>query len=142
MRGIPRLRRTCGFPPSHAFGLNSLNGPAARLLATLCELEMAERVQRRIQRHLAEARLPAGKTLDSFDFEITPENRAAVESSLLLNFAWQNCERGKGAGDPAQTVGVSGSQPGTSGPTRGAVKAAIRFPPSIFRSCGPGQVRN
>jgi DNA replication protein DnaC len=42
--------------------------PAARLLATLTELELAERDQRRIQRHLIEARLPPGKTLDSFDF--------------------------------------------------------------------------
>jgi hypothetical protein len=42
--------------------------PAARLLATLTELELAERDQRRIQRHLLEARLPSGKTLDSFDF--------------------------------------------------------------------------
>ena len=40
--------------------------PAARLLATLTELELAERDQRRIQRHLLEARLPPGKTLDSF----------------------------------------------------------------------------
>jgi len=29
--------------------------PAARLLATLAELELAERVQRRVQRHLASA---------------------------------------------------------------------------------------
>jgi IstB-like ATP binding protein len=33
--------------------------PAARLLATLTELELAERDQRRIQRHLLEARLAA-----------------------------------------------------------------------------------
>ena len=35
---------------------------AARMLATLTELELAERSQRRIQRHLIEARLPPGKT--------------------------------------------------------------------------------
>jgi len=46
--------------------------PAARLLATLAELELAERDQRRIQRHLVEARLPPGKTLDSFDFAAVP----------------------------------------------------------------------
>ena len=39
--------------------------PAARFLATLAEHEMAERGRRRIERHLAEARLPAGKTLAS-----------------------------------------------------------------------------
>jgi DNA replication protein DnaC len=46
--------------------------PAARLLATLTELELAERDQRRIQRHLLEARLPPGKKLDSFDFTAVP----------------------------------------------------------------------
>ena len=46
--------------------------PSARLLATLAELELAERAQRRIQRHLLEARLPPGKTLDSFDFASVP----------------------------------------------------------------------
>ena len=35
--------------------------PEARLLATLAELELAERSQRRIQRHLIEARLPPGR---------------------------------------------------------------------------------
>jgi DNA replication protein DnaC len=37
--------------------------PAARLLATLTELELAERDQRRIQRHLLEARLPVRVSL-------------------------------------------------------------------------------
>jgi len=32
--------------------------PAARLLSVLMELEIAERARRRIERHLAEARLP------------------------------------------------------------------------------------
>jgi hypothetical protein len=35
--------------------------PAARLLGTLTELELAEREQRRIQRHLIEARPPPAK---------------------------------------------------------------------------------
>ena len=33
---------------------------------------MADRGRRRIERHLASARLPAGKTLDTFDFEAVP----------------------------------------------------------------------
>lgn len=33
---------------------------------------MAERVRRSIERHLAEARLPPGKTIDTFDFEAVP----------------------------------------------------------------------
>jgi DNA replication protein DnaC len=46
--------------------------PAARFLAALAEHEIAERGRRRIERHLAEARLPPGKTLDTFDFEAVP----------------------------------------------------------------------
>ena len=46
--------------------------PAARFLAALAEHEMADRGRRRIERHLAEARLPAGKTLATFDFDSVP----------------------------------------------------------------------
>ena len=42
--------------------------PAARFLAALAEHEIADRGRRRIERHLAEARLPIGKTLANFDF--------------------------------------------------------------------------
>jgi len=40
----------------------------AETLATLCEYELAERERRRLERHLKEARLPSGKTLEAFDF--------------------------------------------------------------------------
>src|SRR5689334_24996368 len=43
--------------------------PAGRFLAALAEHEIAERSRRRLERHLAEARLPPGKTLDSFRSE-------------------------------------------------------------------------
>ena len=46
--------------------------PAARFLATLAEHEIAERDRRRLARHLAEAQLLPGKTLDSFDFNVVP----------------------------------------------------------------------
>jgi DNA replication protein DnaC len=46
--------------------------PAGRFLAALAEHEIAERSRRRLERHLAEARLPPGKTFDSFDFEAVP----------------------------------------------------------------------
>ena len=39
--------------------------PAARFLASLAEHEIAERDRRRIERHLVEARLLPGKTLDA-----------------------------------------------------------------------------
>lgn len=46
--------------------------PAARFLAALAELEIAERETRRIRRHLIEAQLPGGKTLATFDFKALP----------------------------------------------------------------------
>ncbi len=46
--------------------------PAARFLAALAEVELAERETRRIQRHLADSRLPGGKTLATFDFKALP----------------------------------------------------------------------
>ena len=39
--------------------------PAARFLAALGEQEIVERNRRRFERHLEEARLPPGKTLDA-----------------------------------------------------------------------------
>ncbi|HEY2620297.1 MAG TPA: IS21-like element helper ATPase IstB [Acetobacteraceae bacterium] len=64
--------------------------PSARLLATLAELELAERAQRRIQRHLLEARLPSGKTLDSFDFASVPMVSHAHVTALASGDAWLN----------------------------------------------------
>ena len=55
--------------------------PAARFLAALAEVELAERETRRIQRHLAESRLPGGKTLATFDFKALPAvPRARIEA--------------------------------------------------------------
>ena len=62
--------------------------PSARLLATLAEFELAERAQRRIQRHLLEARLPPGKTLDSFDFATVPMVSHAHVTALASGDAW------------------------------------------------------
>jgi len=62
--------------------------PAARLLAALAELEVAERVQRRIQRHLQEARLPPGKTLDSFEFAAVPTLSRAQIVALAAGDSW------------------------------------------------------
>lgn len=62
--------------------------PAARLLAALAELEVAERAQRRIQRHLQEARLPPGKTLDSFEFVAVPTLSRAQIVALAAGDSW------------------------------------------------------
>ena len=67
--------------------------PAARFLAVLAEHEMADRSHRRIERHLAEARLPTGKTLATFDFDSVPMVSKAQVMALASGDAWL----GKGA---------------------------------------------
>ncbi len=62
--------------------------PAARLLAALAELELAERLRRRIERHLAEAHLPPGKTFDSFDFSAVPMLSKAHLHALATGDGW------------------------------------------------------
>jgi DNA replication protein DnaC len=62
--------------------------PAARFLATLIEHEVADRSCRRMERHLAEARLPAGKTLATFDFEAVPMVSKAQVVALASGDAW------------------------------------------------------
>jgi DNA replication protein DnaC len=62
--------------------------PAARFLAALAEHEIADRGRRRIERHLAEARLPVGKTLDSFDFDAVPMVSKAQVMALTAGDSW------------------------------------------------------
>lgn len=62
--------------------------PAARFLAAIAEHELAERANRRIERHLAEAHLPPGKTLDSFDFEAVPMISKAQVMAMAAGDSW------------------------------------------------------
>lgn len=57
-------------------------------LATLCEYELSAREQRRLQRHLKEARLPAGKTLATFDMAtLAPAPRQRL-SAMANDTGW------------------------------------------------------
>ena len=62
--------------------------PAARFLAAITEHEMAERDRRRIERHLAEARLLPGKTLDAFEFEAVPMISKAQVMAITAGDSW------------------------------------------------------
>ncbi len=62
--------------------------PAARFLGALTELEVAERARRRIERHLADARLPPDKTLDGFEFDHVPMLSRARVAALTSGDAW------------------------------------------------------
>lgn len=61
---------------------------AARLLNALVEHELAERDRRRIERHLAQARLLPGKTLDSFDFNAVPTLSKAHINAITAGDSW------------------------------------------------------
>ena len=62
--------------------------PAARFLSALAEFEVAERTRRRIERHLAEARLLSGKTLDGFEFHAVPMLSKAQVMALAAGDSW------------------------------------------------------
>jgi len=49
---------------------------------------VADRGRRRIERHLASARLPAGKTLDTFDFNAVPMVSKAQVMALAAGDGW------------------------------------------------------
>ena len=62
--------------------------PAARFLAALTELEIAERARRRFERNLAESKLPKDKMLSNFNFERVPMVSKAQVMALASNDSW------------------------------------------------------
>ena len=74
--------------PDFAARADKEGWPATRFLAALTEHEMAERARRRIERHLDEARLPPGKTLDTFDFDAVPMVSKAHVMALTAGDSW------------------------------------------------------
>jgi DNA replication protein DnaC len=82
---LPAIRQ---FWPDFAQRADKEGWPAARLLAALAEHELAERDRRRIERHLTEARLPPGKTIDGFDFEAVPMVSKAQIMALCGGDTW------------------------------------------------------
>src|ERR1700760_21126 len=84
---LPAIKLIWASPPAQA---DKEGWPAGRFLAALAEHEIAERSRRRLERHLAEARLPPGKTLDTFDFEAVPVISKAQVMALAAGDAWLN----------------------------------------------------
>jgi DNA replication protein DnaC len=82
---LPAIKQAWPHIASHA---DREQWPAARFLARLAEHEIAERDRRRIERHLAEARLPPGKSLDSFAFDAVPMVSKAQIIALCSGDGW------------------------------------------------------
>lgn len=87
VHALPAMLTTLRLPSFHrhwhAFAerADKEGWPAARFLAALAEIELAERDTRRIRRHLLDANLPPGKTLATFDFKALPSlPRARIEA--------------------------------------------------------------
>ncbi|MCP4298738.1 MAG: ATP-binding protein [Proteobacteria bacterium] len=57
-------------------------------LAALCEEELNQRYSRRIARHLKESKLPAGKTLSSFEFSHLPELETSRVDAMSSDTSW------------------------------------------------------
>jgi DNA replication protein DnaC len=74
--------------PSFAERSDKEGWPAARLLMALAEHELAERDRRRIERHLGEAKLLPGKTLENFDFDAVPMVSKAQVAALCAGDGW------------------------------------------------------
>jgi DNA replication protein DnaC len=62
--------------------------PAERCLATLLEMEMAEREIRRTERHRGESQLPPGKLTSNFDFAYVPSVSKALVIAMIEGDAW------------------------------------------------------
>ena len=77
--------------------------PAQKTLATLMEIEVAERASRRIQRHRDQSETPAGKTFASFDFNAAPGVRKQQLLALGAGGDWIN------NGDNLLVFGQSGT---------------------------------
>jgi DNA replication protein DnaC len=60
----------------------------AQYLATLCELEAANRAQKRIARHTKESKLPPGKTLATFDFNKSKSVDKKHIEAMAENPSW------------------------------------------------------
>ena len=87
-----RLPATKAIWSSFAERSDAEGWPAARFLAALLEHEVAERDRRRIERHLAEAKLLPGKTLEAFDFAAVATLSKAKVTALAEDGGW--VERG------------------------------------------------
>jgi DNA replication protein DnaC len=83
-----RLPTIKTFWPRFAEQADQEGWPAARFLAAIAEHELAERAHRRIARHLAEAHLPAAKTLDNFVFEAVPMISKAQITAMTAGDNW------------------------------------------------------
>jgi hypothetical protein len=109
--------------------------PATRLLMALAEHEIAERDRRRIERHIRDAKLLPGKTLENFDFDAVPMVSRAHVSALCAGDGWLRNganlillgPSGGGKSHLSSAIGLSLLENGR--------KALSRVPPTSCSAC-------
>ena len=107
--------------------------PAARFLAALAEQEMVERSRRRFERHLEEARLPPGKTLDAFDFDAVPMVSKAQVQALAAGDAWLEKDANLLCFGPPGALVVGAERTEINLMLTGELRGAARVSDTIFR---------
>jgi DNA replication protein DnaC len=60
----------------------------SRYLTLLCEYELSDRNNRKLKRHMAEARLPKGKSLENFDFTAVPSLNKSQINAFASGEIW------------------------------------------------------
>lgn len=91
---LPLLLKQLGLPgmyahwESHAAQAEQAHWTYPEYLASLSDQEVASRMQKRIARHVKEAKLPPGKALNAFDFKVAKSVNAAQISALAENTGW------------------------------------------------------
>ena len=86
---LPTMQRRWQSQHKHAL---QDNWSMPQYLSVLCEEELAQRENLRLQRYLKEAKLPMGKTLEKFDFNACQVHQAEI-SHLAHDGQWlENAE--------------------------------------------------
>jgi DNA replication protein DnaC len=73
---------------AHAQAAEQSHWSYPEYLASLSDQEVALRTQKRIARHVKEAKLPPGKTLSAFDFKAAKSVNTAQVTALAENIGW------------------------------------------------------
>ncbi len=91
---LPLLLKQLGLPnmcanwEEQANNAQEQNWTYAQYLTVLSDKEAADRKQKRIRRHIKEAKLPVGKTLDTFDFKASNSINSAQITALAESTSW------------------------------------------------------
>jgi hypothetical protein len=104
-----------------------------RFLLRLVELELIDRERRMVERRIKEARFPAVKSLDGFDFAAIPSTRPSSWNSPVPSTRPPAKTSSRSAtAEPARRTSLSGS---VSRPARKGYRSGSIGPRPLFMNC-------